>query len=204
MKMQITILMLVLLLSSCIEHRKPELSIPNEYFDKVFSEYINPLTKKYDFTELREKYYSGNDFEVRVWLSTSQTDGFIIKRIGEDWAAIALKEIDCKKFSYYPKDKNYNLGKTNLSSPKSGWENTWKKLLEAGIFNLPNSNDVSYLDGIGYIVETNQSGKYRIYFYNSPNLQKTEEAKRMVKIGEVIADEFGLNNFKIGSLCLEK
>jgi hypothetical protein len=69
---------------------------------------------------------------------------------------------------------------------------------------LPNSNDKSYLDGIGYAVETNQNGKYRIYFYSNPNLQKTEEAKRMMKIGEIIADEFGLHNFKVGSLCLEK
>lgn len=202
--MKSSILILVLLVSSCVEHRKSELSIPNEYFDKVFSEHINPLAEKYDFRELREKYFSGNDFEVRVWASTSETDGFIIKYVGGNWSAVTIKEIDCSKFSYYPKNKNYVLGKINLSSPKSGWENTWQKLAEAGILDLPNSNDASYIDRIGYIVETNQNGTYRIYFYSNPQMQKTEEAKRMVKIGEIIAGEFGLNNFKIGSLCLEK
>ena len=204
MGVKIKILILTLLFSSCIEYKKTELSISNGYKDKIFSEYINPLTEKYDFVRLREKYYSGEDFEVRVWISTSQTDGFIINHIDGYWSAIAIKEIDCKRFSYYPKDKGYNLGKINLHSPKSGWENTWQKLLEAGIVDLPNSNDVSHIDGISYIVETNQNGKYRIYFYSNPNVQKTEEARRVVKIGEIIADEFGLDNFKIGSLCLEQ
>ena len=69
---------------------------------------------------------------------------------------------------------------------------------------MPNSEDVSTIVGIGYMVETNQNGKYRIYFYSNPQNQKTNEAKQMIKIGEIIADEFGLHNFKFGSLCLEK
>ncbi len=142
--------------------------------------------------------------EVRVWVSTSEIDGFIIKRSDGDWSAVTIREIDCSKFSYYPKNKNYKSGKINLSSPKSGWENAWRKLVETGILDLPNSNDSSYIDGIGYIVEINQNGKYRIYFYSNPNHQKSSEAKQMMKIGEIINDEFGLHNFKIGSLCLEK
>jgi hypothetical protein len=73
-----------------------------------------------------------------------------------------------------------------------------------GITNLLGSDDNSYIDGIGYAVEINQNGKYRIYFYSSPDKQKSEQAKQMMKIGEIIADEFGLHNFEIGSLCLEK
>lgn len=205
-KMRIGILLfLAVLLSSCFEKAKPKLIIPDERMDEIFTRSLNPITDKYELPKLRETSLSGDDLEVRVWVETfAEIDGFIIKHIDGDWSAIAIKEINCKKKSYYPKDKVYELGKFNLSIPRSGWENIWQKLADAGILNLPNSDDKSFIDGMGYLVETNQNGTYRIYFYSNPDLQKREEAKQMMKIGEIIADEFGLHNFKVGSLCLEK
>ncbi len=202
--MKIKIFLFIVLFSSCFQNQKSTLVIPDATTDEILTKALNPITDKYEISKLRENYLLGDDFEVRVWVAVFETDGFIFRRYNKTWSAIAIKEIDCKKESYYPKDKVYKLGKFNLSTPKSGWKNTWQKLVEAGILDLPNSNDKSYLDGIGYAVETNQNGMYRVYFYSNPNLQKTEEAKRMMKIGEIIADEFGLHNFKIGSLCLER
>ena len=198
--MKFIILLLVIFLSSCFQ---PTLIIPDATKDEIFTNGLNPITDKFELSKLRESYFSGDNFEVRVWVTGFDIDGFILRRFNKTWLAIAIKEIDCKKFGY-PKDKIYKLGKFNLSNPKSGWKNTWQKLAEAGILDLPGSDDVSYIDGMSYIVETNQNGKYRIYFYSNPDLQKTEEAERMMKIGEIIADEFGLNNFKVGSFCLEK
>ena len=199
--MRILLLSFIVLFSLCCQ---PTLIVPDARKDEILTNALNPITDKYELSKLRESYFSGDDFEVRVWVEGFEIDGFILRRFNKTWLAIAIKELDCKRFSHYPKDKIYKLGKVNLSTPKSGWKNTWQKLVEAGILDLPNSDDVSYIDGMGYIVETNRNGKYRIYFYSNPNLQKTEEAKRMMKIGEIIADEFGLHNFKIGSLCLEK
>jgi len=202
--MKIKVLLFIVLFTSCLQNQKPALIIPDTKTDEIFTNAVNPITDKFEVSKLRENYLSGDDFEVRVWVAVFEADGFILRYFNKTWSAIAIKEIDCKKESYYPKDKTYKLGKFILSAPKSGWENTWQKLVEAGILDLPNSNDKSYLDGIGYAVETNQNGKYRIYFYSNPNHQKTENAERMMKIGEIIADEFGLHNFKIGSLCIAK
>lgn len=198
------ILIFCLLLCSCGEYGKSGLSIPDEKNDEVFQRLTNPIAEKYELYKLREKYIAIDDLEIRVWLSIAEVDGFVLKRITGKWSAIAVRGIDCKSFSSFPKDKTYELGKTNLSAPKSGWENAWQKLDEAGILDLPNSDNFSYKDERIYITEVSQKGKYRIYFYSDPNLQKTEDARRMLKIGEIIADEFGLHNFKIGSLCLEK
>lgn len=198
------LLLFSLLLCACAEFRKPELSIPDERRDEIFQRYINPLTDKYEIGKLREKYLSGDDFEVRVWVSTFEIDGFVLERINDKWTATAIKEIDCEKVSYYPKDKVYELGKINLATPKSGWENTWQKLVETGILDLPDSGETAYIDGVGYATEINRNGKYRIYSYSNPKHHKTVESQRMMKIGEIIADEFGLHNFEIGSLCLEK
>lgn len=189
---------------SCSEHGKTEVSIPDLLrYTNVFSKHIDPLNEKYEIEKLREKFYSGDDFEVRIWISAFEDDGLLLRRADNEWSATAIKEIDCRNYGYFA-NKTYELGKIKLSAPKSGWENIWQKLVEAGIFTLSGSEDVSYTDGSGYIVETNQTGKYRVYFYSNPQHQKTVEAKQMMKIGEIIADEFGLNNFKIGSLCIEK
>ncbi len=194
----------IVFLFSCSENRKPEVSIPDLMrYTNVFSKHIDPLNEKYGIEKLREKFFSDDDFEVRIWVSAFEDDGLIISRADKEWSAIAIKEIDCKNYGY-PKDKLYEIGKIKLSAPKSGWENAWQRLVEAGIFDLPGSDDVSYIDGAGYIVETNRNGKYRAYFYSNPQHQKSDEAKQMMRIGEIIADEFGLNNFKIGSLCIER
>lgn len=203
-KMRFILLALLIFLNSCFQNQKPILEVPDAKTDEILTDALNPITEKYGISKLRENYLLEDDFEVRVWVAAFETDGFILRHFNKTWSAIAIKEIDCHKESYFPEDKIYELGKFNLSTPKSGWKNAWQKLVEAGIFELPSSDDKSYLDGIGYTVETNRNGKYRIYFYGNPVHQKTEEAQRMMKIGEIIADEFGLRNFKIGSLCLDK
>lgn len=200
--MKAAILLFIILLSACA--RSPELIIPDAYRDKIFTEAVNPVTDKHRLEKLRETNLSGDDFEIRVWIPTDKPDGFILKRVDDEWSAIAIKEFDCKTLNYYPKKKPYELGKIRLSAPRSGWEKVWKDLSENGILDLPEVNERYAIHGISYIVETNHNGIYRTYYYNNPQIQKSGEAKRMVKISEIIADEFGLSNFKFDSLCLEK
>jgi hypothetical protein len=47
-------------------------------------------------------------------------------------------------------------------------------------------------DGMSYVVEINSDRTYRTYMYDNPFYAKCDEAKRMMKIGEIVADEFGL------------
>lgn len=202
--MRITLIMFIVLLSSCFQSPKPEIFIPHAGRDESFTRFANPLTDKYGLERLRETRLAKGDLEIRVWLITHDTDTFILKRADDEWSATALKEIDCRKFNYFPKDKPYELGKMNLGAPKSGWENVWKNLSETGILDLPEPPETYFLHGINYYVEINHNGIYRTYYYSNPDLQKSDEAQRMVKIAEIIADEFGLHNFKFGSLCLEK
>jgi hypothetical protein len=207
--MKAAFLILITLFSSCFQNPKTKpkpkkLIITNERQDEVFNRILNPITDKYELPKLRDVSLSGNDLEVRVWVTGFDIDGFILSRIDNIWSAIAIKQINCNEVSYYSKNKRYQLGKIHLSEPKLGWENTWRKLFDAGIIDLPNSERIGFIDGVSYIVETNQNDTYRIYNYSNPELHKTEEAMRMIKIGEIIADEFGLGNFKIGNLCLEK
>lgn len=206
--MKVTFLLSIVLISSCFQSPKQNLKpktliIHNVHSDDIFNRLVNPLTDKYELPKLRNVRVSGNDLEVRVWVTGSDIDGFILKRSENTWSAIALKEMNCNEVSYYPKNKIYQLGKINLTEPESGWENAWKRLTEAGILDLPNSNEIGTIDGISYIVETNLNETYRIYEYSDPQNHKTEEDKRMMRIGEIIAEEFGLHNFKVGSLCIE-
>ncbi|MDQ3131042.1 MAG: hypothetical protein M3Q99_09815 [Acidobacteriota bacterium] len=201
--MKITIFLFIVLFSSCFLNQKPILIIPETRKDEIFAKFVNPITDKYELPKLREISLSGDDLEVRVWFSEFEIDGFILKRTDRIWTAIAIKEINCKQVGYYyPKDKIYRMGKISLFTPKSGWENTWQNLVDAGILGLHYSYYISMIDETGYMMETNVNGTYRIRFYGSE--EKSQEAEQMRKIGEIIANEFGLHNFKIGSLCLEK
>ena len=145
-----------------------------------------------DFSILREVVLPENDLEVRVWVGFGLygKDGFILKRSSGTWSAIALKQMICHA---------ENRGKIDLPAPKSGWEAAWQKLVDAEILTLPDSSKLNYkgdiTDGKGFVVETNSGYLYRTYHYGNPNYVKLKEAGQMVKIGKIIAEEFGLESF---------
>ncbi len=210
-KLRIAVLFLLVIFSSCVFDNKPELIIVNDFHQTMLSEFIDPITEKYDLPKLRDFSLYGKDFEVRVWVdAVGGTDGFILQRFNHQWSAIAIKEIDCNKFGYWKKDKKYSLGKINLSEPESGWQNVWQRLLEVEIPDLPDYSQIPEHskniigDGTGYFVEVNKDGKYRTYAYSNPDIQKLKEEEKMMKIGEIISEEFDLHNFEFGSLCIEK
>ena len=45
---------------------------------------------------------------------------------------------------------------------------------------------------MSYVVEINTQATYRTYLYDNPSYAKCAEAKRMIKIGNIIAEEFDL------------
>ncbi len=209
-KSKIAVLFLLVIFSSCVFDNKPELIIVNDFHQTALSEFIDPVTEKYDLPKLRDFSLYRNDLEVRVWVGMLEgRDGFIFRRFNRQWSAIAIKQIDCNKFNYWKIHRKYSVGKINLPEPTSGWQNVWQKLLEAGILDLPDYSELpeynlDYIDGIFYFVEINKDGKYRTYAYSNPQVQMLKEAKQMMKIGEIISEEFDLHNFESGSLCIEK
>jgi hypothetical protein len=63
----------------------------------------------------------------------------------------------------------------------------WNKLTAEGILNLPDGDCLKgyygVTDGVGFMVEINLNGAYRIYLYANPKFQhELPEPKQMVKI----------------------
>ena len=89
--------------------------------------------------------------------------------------------------------------KAALAAPRSGWEAAWGRLEGAGILTLPDAEAVNCnsrgLDGTYYIVETNVNATYRTYMYANPDPPKCREARQMVEISRIIAEEFNLPEF---------
>ena len=65
----------------------------------------------------------------------------------------------------------------------------------AGILTLPDASEVrcntQVLDGMGYVVEIDADQTYRTYMYDNPQYAKCDEAKRMIKLSEIVDEEFG-------------
>ena len=45
-------------------------------------------------------------------------------------------------------------------------------------------------DGMSYVVEFNSNGTYRTYLYDNPGYAKCDEAKQMIKIANIVSEEF--------------
>ena len=56
----------------------------------------------------------------------------------------------------------------------------------------------SVFDGVSYVVEINKDQQYRTYLYDNPAQAKCSEAKQMLEIAGIIAEEFDLSEFKTG------
>ncbi len=165
-----------------------------EGIDKNDSRGIDTIAMRNGLSKLRETILPENDLEIRIWVGFGKfgNDALIIKRSSGNWSAMSLKQMICY---------GENRGKINLSNPKSGWDTTWQKLADSGILTLPDSSKLKsrnyVIDGKSYVVETNFDYLYRTYEYSQPDEQKGNEAKQMVKIGQIIADEFGLESFSL-------
>ena len=135
-----------------------------------------------------------DDLEVRVWhgFSIFLLEGFVLRRYAGQWAAIHPGGY-CKR---RPRSKH----RINLEAPKSGWEDCWKKLGDAGLLTLLDASQLGEEpidpDVLSYVVECNIGGDYRTYHYTNPGRNNREEARRMVRIGEIISEEFELPTLK--------
>ena len=172
------------------KRKELQLNIPKATWEPIFFRSINERAKQGRLKTLRSAALPGDDFEVRVWHGFGLTllEGFVLKRAGAQWSAIHLRGITRNM-------RSQEFQKT-LQPPKSGWDKSWQRLQDAGILSLPDAFGIECspmdVDGMSYVVEYNRDGIYRTYMYDNPENAKCDEAKRMIKIGNIIAEEFNL------------
>lgn len=165
-------------------------------WEPIFFKMINERLAESGIAELRTVQMTGNDFEVRVWVGFGGKgeDGIILRHSSNQWSGLHLHGIS----------EGPRLVSTvsNLAAPRSGWEAAWQKLTQAGLLTLPDAPAVGcstqIFDGVSYVVEISKGQKYRTYLYDNPSHSKCSEAKQMLEIGGIIAEEFDLSEFKTG------
>lgn len=168
------------------------LMIPDARWEPFFFRSLNEHTEKVNLPSLRTVLLSEDDFEIRFWFDglPRRIDGIIIRHSAGQWSALELR---------WAFDRAYSqMQQETLAAPKSGWEAAWGRLVSAGILTLPDATEVQCqsgtLDGIGYVVEINKNRTYRTYSYSNPQFAECNEARQIIEISEIIADEFDLGN----------
>ena len=172
------------------KRKELQLNIPKDMWEPIFFRAIDERAKRSHLETLRSRALPGDDFEIRVWHGFGVTllEGFVLKRAGAQWSASHLRGIT--------RNMPSQEFQKSLQPPKSGWDKSWQRLQEAGILSLPDAVAIGCSpmdnDGMSYVVEYNRDGIYRTYMYDNPDYAKCDEAKRMIKIGNIIAEEFNL------------
>jgi hypothetical protein len=166
-----------------------QLNIPKDTWEPIFFKEIDERAKLGNLKTLRAPL-PNDDLEIRVWHGFGLTalEGFVLKRTAGQWAAVHLDGIIRKLAS--------TESQHNLQAPKSGWDACWHRLQDAGVLSLPDAAAIGCStminDGMSYVVEYNYEGTYRTYMYDNPDYSKCIEAKRMIQIGNLISEEFGV------------
>lgn len=207
--MRSAILLFIVLFSACAQkiardenanqfREKPKVIIPKRQEPVSLEKGIDWSAEQGGLSKLRDAALPDGDFEIRFWTHAGVgarvgTNGLIIKKSGENRSAFNVDKMFLKG-----DEKNEN----HLVFPKSDWKILRQKLDETGIFTLPDSSELKnykgddVLDGFEYTVEINKDKIYRVYSYSNPNAADNPEAKQIVQIGDILADEFGIKEIK--------
>lgn len=198
------LLLIALLLTGCLPNlsqsqkektpaaqpNKFRVVVPNETWEPIYFKEINERTSIARLSNLRAAALPKDDLETRFWMGfgLSALRGFILKRSAGQWTGIFVQG---GIHSRHP-GKDYQR---SLRAPKSGWDECWRRLVAGGILILPDAHSIDCeggaLDGISYVVETNLDNTYRTYMYENPQVAKCKEAKQIIGIVDILADEFG-------------
>jgi hypothetical protein len=157
--------------------------------------------------DLREAVLKAEDIEIRIWLEPAMfldvAEGYVLQRLASTWSGRhnRLKKKDRvivigdeKEVSIFPPPKDeWEVGEI---APRNGWDSLWTTLERTGLLSLP---DESRLDlratrgmkeGFIYVVEIKTTDAYRTYRYTNPENYDTPETKGMVRIVQIIHEEF--------------
>ncbi len=166
-----------------------KLIVPKTIWEPIYFKAINERARIARLRGLRVALPK-DDLELRLWngFGVTALEGFVLRRRAGKWSAVHLNGV----YRGLPKRELQR----QLSAPKSGWNEVWRKLVEMGIATLPDAEGIEcspfVVDGMSYVVELNYEFTYRTYQYDNPDYAKCEQAKRMISIGNFIAAEFGV------------
>jgi len=166
---------------------------PERTPDEILSRDIDRVAKVAGLSSLRSSRLAPGDAEVRVWYGFGLIllEGFVIKRNNNHWAAFDLKA-DGNNPRYITR-----VARIQLPAPKSDWEKCWRRLADAGILTLPSGTEGPDPDVEAFYVEINDASSYRNYEYISPEYSESPNATRMLAVGDIISEEFGLARFHV-------
>ncbi|CAN5323010.1 hypothetical protein BH10ACI1_BH10ACI1_00480 [soil metagenome] len=158
------------------------------------------LPKKTGLLTLENRDLPNEDLEIRVWRFSAFGDKdliFVLERIKGNWSANLLERTIAKK-DISKNNPSVKSSRRNLGQPKAGWETFWQRLVDVEILTLPDGDEVGNevcIDCWNFVVETKVAGNYRVYDYHVPEFSQSREAQQMVKIINIISDEFNLDVF---------
>jgi len=111
---------------------------------------------------------------------------------GEEWSATYVDRMFLNELTH----------ENRSAVPKSGFGVFWNELNKQAILELPDSSELQDYkggkleDGYEYMIEYNKDGVYRVYSYSNPDSDRHEQSRRICVIGDIIAKEFELEEFK--------
>ena len=125
-----------------------------------------------------------NDFiEVRIsrWTALDGGEIFLLRKIGTEWSGKLLG--DGERFSCFY---------AHELKPKSDWNQFYNKLLVEGLNEMSGREfDMDINDGDGFNLEVTANGRLTRYSVANAEKHNSENAKRILKISEIINREFG-------------
>jgi hypothetical protein len=160
--------------------------IPHATWEPIFFESINALSGKVHWEPLRAAPVGADSLEVRVWIGFGRfpLEAFRLRREGSRWSAQhVIDTIEKTARARLPDVR-----------PKSDWASVWRELDQLGLLTLPDSSslpnpEVLVNDGESYVVEINTGNTYRTYQYGNPQFQRWPEAKKIIRIIEILHRE---------------
>src|ERR1051326_2159311 len=193
------LLLLLFLLGACTSSQVPPVAqtnastpAPERTPDEISVRFIDRVSKLAGLSSLRSSNLAETGMQARIWYGFGliPLEGFAIKRTDNQWDAFHLKANGI--YSDITK-----VARIQLPAPKSGWGKCWQRLADAGILTLPSGTEGPDPDVEAFFVESKAGGSYRNYQYISPEYEQSPNAKRMLAIGDIISEEFGLPRFHV-------
>ncbi len=172
----------------------------NLTWEDIYFEEIIKREKASKLGRLKSKSFLKDNLEVRIWsgFGLSLLKGFVLKRTAGEWTA---EDLDWEVFENRKGKRVIKQVDRKLDVPKSGWDAAWQRLVDAGILTLPDAEEINCSsvspDGTSFVVEYKLKNTYRTYLYDNPNPAKCDEAKRMLEISKIIAEEFYKREVKV-------
>ena len=166
----------------------PPASVPDDDWMPSFFTALGERAQIVKLPSLRTTPTMDEKLEMRFWYDARPDiiNGLVISRSATGWSAVGIRQVNNR----WPSP----VIQENLGTPKSGWDALWKQLTEAGILTLPDAQETKcvaeVLDGSGFVVEVIANQKYKTYRYSNPQFADCDEAKRVLSIESILADEF--------------